>query len=85
MINFKVLGAAAILSAAFAGPVFAQAAIDEPGMYAFYHPNADVLHAWSGAPSGQVASAGTGKAYAMASTMHHTRKHIAHIQGASVK
>jgi hypothetical protein len=77
MINCKVLGVAAILSAAFAGPVFAQAAIDEPGMYAFYHPNADVLHAGSGA--------GTGKAYAMASTRHHTRKHIAHIQGASVK
>ena len=24
-------------------PVFAQAAIQEPGAYAFYHPNADVL------------------------------------------
>jgi hypothetical protein len=82
MINFRVIGAAAVLSAAFAGPVFAQAAIDEPGMYAFYHPNADVLHAGSG---GEVVAAGTGKAYAMASTRHHTRKHIAHIQGASVK
>jgi hypothetical protein len=85
MINFRVIGVAAVLSAAFAGPVFAQAAIDEPGMYAFYHPNADVLHAGSGAASGEVASAGTGKAYAMAPTMHHTRKHIAHIQGAAVK
>jgi hypothetical protein len=85
MINFRIIGAAAVLSAAFAGPVFAQAAIDEPGMYAFYHPNADVLHAGSAAPGGEVASAGTGKAYAMASTRHHTRKHIAHIQGASVK
>ena len=82
MINFRVIGVAAVLSAAFAGPVFAQAAIDEPGMYAFYHPNADVLHAGSSSPSGEVASVGTGKAYAMASTRHHTRKHIAHIQGA---
>jgi hypothetical protein len=85
MIKFRVIGVAAVLSAAFAGPVFAQAAIDEPGMYSFYHPNADVLHAGSGAPSGDMASAGTSKAYAMASTGHHTRKHIAHIQGASVK
>jgi hypothetical protein len=85
MINFRVIGVAAVLTAAFAGPVFAQAAIDEPGMYAFYHPNADVLHAGSGAPTGGMASAGTGKAYAMASTRHYTRKHIAHIQGTSVK
>jgi hypothetical protein len=85
MINFRVIGVAAVLSVAFAGPVFAQAAIDEPGMYSFYHPNADVLHAGSGGSGGEVAAAGTGKAYAMASTRHHTRKHIAHIQGASVK
>ena len=26
-------------------PVFAQAAISEPGAYAFFHPNADVLNA----------------------------------------
>ena len=26
-------------------PVFAQAAISEPGAYAFYHPDADVLNA----------------------------------------
>jgi hypothetical protein len=77
MINLKVLGVAAILSAAFAGPVLAQAAIQEPGMFAFYHPNGDLLHAGSGEPSGAVASVRTGKAYAMASTRHHTRKHIA--------
>jgi hypothetical protein len=35
--------AAAILMTAIATPVFAQAAIQEPGAYAFYHPNADVL------------------------------------------
>jgi hypothetical protein len=35
--------AAALLLVAVATPVFAQAAIQEPGAYAFYHPNADVL------------------------------------------
>ncbi len=49
MTRFKILGAAAILSMMFATPVFAQAAIQEPGAYAFYHPNADVLN--SGRPS----------------------------------
>ena len=44
MIRFKLLGAALILSAGMGTPVFAQAAISEPGAYAFYHPNGDVLH-----------------------------------------
>jgi hypothetical protein len=35
--------AVALLMTAIATPVFAQAAIQEPGAYAFYHPNADVL------------------------------------------
>jgi hypothetical protein len=34
---------AAALTTAIATPVFAQAAIQEPGAYAFYHPNADTL------------------------------------------
>ena len=37
--------AAALLMTAVATPVFAQAAVQEPGAYAFYHPNADVLNA----------------------------------------
>jgi hypothetical protein len=35
--------AAALLVTATATPVFAQAAIQEPGLFSFYHPNADVL------------------------------------------
>lgn len=35
--------AAALVLTAIATPVFAQAAIQEPGAFAFYHPNADVL------------------------------------------
>jgi hypothetical protein len=44
MTRFKILGAAAVLSLAFATPVFAQAAIQEPGAFAFYYPNNDVLN-----------------------------------------
>jgi hypothetical protein len=44
MTRFKTLGAAAILSLMFATPVFAQAAIQEPGAFAFYYPNNDVLN-----------------------------------------
>jgi hypothetical protein len=44
MTRFKILGAAAILSLTFATPVFAQEAIQEPGMFAFYYPNNDVLN-----------------------------------------
>jgi hypothetical protein len=44
MTRFKLFSAAAILSLTFVTPVFAQAAIQEPGMYAFYYPNNDVLN-----------------------------------------
>ena len=44
MTKFKMLGAAAMLSLMFATPVFAQAAIQEPGLFAFYYPNNDVLN-----------------------------------------
>jgi hypothetical protein len=48
---FKLAIVAAALLAVVGGgqPVFAQAAISEPGAYAFYHPDADVLNA--GRPS----------------------------------
>lgn len=44
MTRFGVLGAAAVLSIMFATPVFAQAAISEPGAFAFFYPNNDVLN-----------------------------------------
>jgi hypothetical protein len=44
MIRFQIFSAAAILSLMFATPVFAQAAIQEPGAFAFYYPNNDVLN-----------------------------------------
>ena len=45
MNRFKTLSAAAILSMMMATQVFAQAAVQEPGAAAFYHPDADILHA----------------------------------------
>ena len=42
MTTFKLFSAALVLSAAAAAPVAAQQAIQEPGAYAFYHPNGDL-------------------------------------------
>jgi hypothetical protein len=41
MTSFKFLGAAAILSALIATPTLAEPMNEEPGLYAFYHPNGD--------------------------------------------
>jgi hypothetical protein len=57
MISFKTLVAAALLSVMALTPVFAQAAIQEPGAFAFYHPNADVLHGGAPTPEAGLASA----------------------------
>jgi hypothetical protein len=70
MTTLKILSAAAILSMAIATPLFAQAAIQEPGAFAFYHPDADVLDAGRPAPAettGAMASAPFGGSNAYAS------------------
>ena len=56
MTCFKTLSAAALLSMMIATPVFAQAAIQEPGAYAFYHPDGDVLEAGVSRPREPVAA-----------------------------
>jgi hypothetical protein len=43
------VGSAMLLSALAAPPVFAQQAVQEPGLQAFYHPNSDVLNSGAGA------------------------------------
>jgi hypothetical protein len=43
MTKFITTIAAVLLATVIATPVFAQGAVQEPGAYAFYHPNADVL------------------------------------------
>jgi hypothetical protein len=49
MTRFNIVSVATILTLMSATPVFAQAAIQEPGAFAFYHPNLDVLN--GGAPT----------------------------------
>jgi hypothetical protein len=49
MISLKTIAAAALFSTLTATPVFAQAAIQEPGAFAFYYPYRDVLN--GGAPT----------------------------------
>ena len=56
MTTFRLFSAALILSAAVATPLAAQQAIQEPGAYAFYHPNGDVLHVGSTRPADAMAS-----------------------------
>ena len=51
MTRVNILGAAAMLSLMFATPVFAQAAIQEPGAFAFYYPNNDVLNGGQPTPA----------------------------------
>jgi hypothetical protein len=42
MITFKLLGTAVIVSALSETPAMAQHMIEEPGMFAFVHPNGDL-------------------------------------------
>jgi hypothetical protein len=45
MRKFMLVAAIASLSIVNAGVAWSQAAIGEPGLYAFYHPDGDVLRA----------------------------------------
>jgi hypothetical protein len=42
MAKTQFFGAATLLSVLIGSPASAQHMIDEPGMYAFYHPNGDL-------------------------------------------
>jgi hypothetical protein len=55
MTTLKTIPAAAILSVLAATPVFAQAAIQEPGLFAFYHPYLDVLNGGAPTPAARLA------------------------------
>ena len=55
MTSFKLFGAALVLSVIAVAPVSAQEVIQEPGSYAFYHPNADVLNSGARASSNAMA------------------------------
>jgi hypothetical protein len=49
MTSIKTIAVAGLLSMMAAAPAFAQEAIQEPGNFAFYHPDLDVLN--GGAPT----------------------------------
>jgi hypothetical protein len=48
MRKFLAVAAIASLPLIHAGAAWAQAAVGEPGLAAFYHPDADLLHAGPG-------------------------------------
>ncbi len=75
MTNFKVLAAALVLSAASATTAFAQAAIQEPGAYAFYHPNGDVLQAGSPRPAADAMAAYRGYTDRVVTVAPHRARH----------
>jgi BA14K-like protein len=56
MTSLKTVAAAALLSVMTVTPVFAQAAIQEPGMFAFYHSYLDVLNGGAPTPAAKLAS-----------------------------
>jgi hypothetical protein len=56
MTRFKIFGTAVTLPLMFVTPVFAQAAIQEPGAFAFYYPNYDVLNGGRPTPAARMDS-----------------------------
>jgi hypothetical protein len=75
MTRFKLVSAALMLSVTMATPVFAQEAIQEPGNYAFFHPDGDLLHAGS---ASSASSASDAMAMMPAGSGKMVRHHIAH-------
>jgi|UPI00042440F3 hypothetical protein len=75
MSGLRILAAALILSAASATTVFAQAAIQEPGAFAFYHPNGDVLHAGSATPAADAMAADRADTDRVVAVAPHRRRH----------
>jgi hypothetical protein len=71
MTRFMLVATIASLSILSPRFAWAQAAISEPGAYAFYHPDGDVLHAGSGQyGSGAESYGATGARNAMAAVTH---------------
>ncbi len=57
MSHLQIMTIALVLSTASITTAFAQAAIQEPGAFAFYHPNGDVLRAGSPRPAADAMAA----------------------------
>jgi hypothetical protein len=77
MTKLTILSAAAALSMMAVTPVFAMPATQEPGAFAFYQPNANVLNPGVGTPRaglGALAFLPPGKSHAYGG--HHKRRHV---------
>jgi hypothetical protein len=94
MTGFKTFGVAAVLSMMTVSPLFAQAAIQEPGAYAFYHPNGDVLNGGRPVPAAtagalaSVPSGGSGAYASMDSRANDSRlrfRSLNHVHGNTIK
>ena len=76
MTKFMLVLTVASLSIVTVRFAWAQAAVQEPGAYAFYHPDGDVLHAGSDQyGSGAEAYGSIGIRHAMASAARPARGH----------
>ena len=77
MTKFMLVATIAALSIASPGGLaWAQAAISEPGAYAFYHPDGDVLHAGPSQYGAHAEAYGaTGARNAMAAVTHPAYRH----------
>ena len=74
--TFKALAAATVLAALLAStPVFAQAAIQEPGAFAFYHPNLDVLNGGAPTPASRLENDPAATQAYVAGELGHGRPH----------
>jgi hypothetical protein len=77
MTRLTILSAAAALSMMAATPVFAMPAVQEPGAFAQYRPNANILNAGVRTPRpslGALAFLPPGKSHAYGG--HHKRRHV---------
>jgi hypothetical protein len=54
MVSSRILAAAVMVSATAVTPAFSQAAIQEPGLFAFYYPNLDVLNGGRPTPAARL-------------------------------
>jgi hypothetical protein len=74
MVSFKTVAATVLLSVTAATSAFAQAAVQEPGLFSFYYPTLDVLNGGRPTPAtrlsrdwpalkGACAAIGAGVAY----------------------
>ena len=74
MTTFKLIAVAVVLTPTLATPTFAQEVIQEPGAYAFYHPNADLTAgARAGASANAFASVRSNSAMSSTPTRHVAR------------